>query len=276
MSAATVGGALRHAERRIDRSDARALLRCVVQRDSAYLISHADDSLTTEQQQRYDGLVTRRLAGEPVAYLVGEREFFGRVFKVTPSVLIPRPETELLVELALELIDPAFDAVVADLGTGSGCIAITLALERPRAQVLAVDRVADALAVAAENAKALGATNVKLVESDWFAALENAAFDMVVANPPYVARGDPHLSQGDLRFEPPLALAAGVDGLDSIRAILGRSRAHLRSGGWMLLEHGYDQAEAVRGLLEAGGYTHIFSARDLAGIERVSGGRLHG
>jgi release factor glutamine methyltransferase len=270
----TLGCALRQAERFLDRADARALLRHALRCDSAYLIAHGGDALADEDRRCYEAVVARRAAGEPVAYLNGEREFFGRVFKVSSAVLIPRPETELLVELALERIDAAADARVADLGTGSGCIAITLALERPRASVLAVESARDALAIARRNAAALSVSNVEFLESDWFSAMGDRQFDVIVSNPPYVARSDPHLAEGDLRFEPSHALVSGDDGLDSIRAVVETAPAHLGESAWLLLEHAYDQAAAVRRLLESKGYADVFSARDLAGIERVSGGRV--
>jgi release factor glutamine methyltransferase len=250
------------------------LLGYLLGRDAAYLIAHSDDPLTSEQHASYRKLVARRAAGEPVAYLTGEREFFGHRFRVSPAVLIPRPETEGLVEWALEHVaaDRAVD--VLDLGTGSGCIAISIALARPRARVHGVDRAPQALALARENAATLGASNVRLSSSDWFSALAGETFDTIVANPPYVATGDPHLTEGDLRFEPGCALSAGVDGLDAIRQIVAEAPAHLAADGWMLVEHGFDQADAVRGLMQAAGFTAISSAKDLAGIERVTAGRL--
>lgn len=239
----------------------------------AWLIAHDTDALPTEQAAAFDALLARRLAGEPVAYLTGAREFFGRDFRVTPDVLIPRPDTELLVERALAQIPPGRPTTVLDLGTGSGCVAITLALERPQARVTAVDRSSAALAVAQRNAALLGAP-VEFLTSDWFAALAGRRFDCIVGNPPYVAAGDPHLARGDVRFEPAGALAAGPDGLDDLRHLIGAARDHLTPGGLLLLEHGYDQAPAARALLAAHGYAHPRSWTDLAGIERVSGGEL--
>lgn len=250
------------------------LLSHVLGCDAAHLIAHSDDPLTAEQHAAYCKLVERRAAGEPVAYLTGEREFFGHRFSVSPAVLIPRPETEGLVERALEHVAPDRVVDVLDLGTGSGCIAISIALARPRARVRAVDCSPEALALARKNAARLGASNVRLSSSDWFSALAGETFDTIVANPPYVATGDPHLAEGDLRFEPGCALSAGVHGLDALRHIVAEAPAHLAADGWMLVEHGFDQAVAVRGLMQAAGFTAISSAKDLAGIERVTAGRL--
>ncbi|ODU00461.1 MAG: protein-(glutamine-N5) methyltransferase, release factor-specific [Thiobacillus sp. SCN 63-1177] len=220
-----------------------------------------------------DALLTRRLAGEPIAYLVGAREFYGRPFEVSPAVLIPRPDTELLVELALAHMPPGQAVEVLDLGTGSGCIAITLALERPLAQVTALDRSPAALAVARRNAARLDA-EVEFLSSDWFAALGGRHFDLIVGNPPYIAAGDPHLNRGDIRFEPLTALAAGRDGLDDLRRLTATACAHLKPGGALLLEHGYDQADAVQALLRASGFHSPRSWTDLSGVRRVSGGHL--
>lgn len=236
----------------------------------SWLIAHDTDALSAEQAAAFDALLARRLAGEPVAYLTGSREFFGRPFVVTPDVLIPRPDTELLVEQALARIPSGQAMDVLDLGTGSGCIAITLALERPQARVTAVDRSAAALAIARHNAGNLNA-HVAFMASDWFAALAGRRFGLIVSNPPYVPAADPHLARGDVRFEPMNALAAGDDGLDDLRHLIATARAHLDPGGTLLLEHGHDQVEAVVALLERGGYTCAHSWPDLAGILRVSG-----
>jgi release factor glutamine methyltransferase len=249
--------------------DARVLLRATLGVTDAYLIAHAHDEISAQHAAQFRALAARRAAGEPVAYLVGEREFYGHVFKVTPAVLIPRPETELLVELILER-NPRR---LLDLGTGSGCIAISIALARPTAQVMALDQSAPALVVARENAARLNARNVVFETSDWFNAVQNHRFDVIASNPPYVASGDAHLAQGDLRFEPVSALAAGKDGLDDIRVIVVCASAHLTPGGWLLFEHGYDQASRCRELLLQAGFTEVQSWRDLAGIERASGGR---
>ncbi|WP_305825344.1 peptide chain release factor N(5)-glutamine methyltransferase [Massilia brevitalea] len=234
------------------------------------LITQSERRLTEEEAVRLSALVGRRIGGEPIAYIVGQREFFGLPFRVTPAVLIPRPDTELIVELALERL-PA-QARMLDMGTGSGAIAVAVAHTRPDAQVTALDVSDDALAVARSNAETNGA-RVRFLRSDWFAALEGEAFELVVSNPPYIASGDEHLVQGDLRFEPVDALTDHEDGLSDLRTIVAGAAAHLAPGGWLLLEHGYDQAAAVRALLAEAGYLEAQSWRDLAGIERVSGGR---
>jgi release factor glutamine methyltransferase len=257
----------------IDAIDARVLLRAVLGVDGAHLIAHGSGAISAQHEATFRALAARRMAGEPVAYLVGEREFYGHAFKVTPAVLIPRPETELLVELALQREPQHEIKRVLDLGTGSGCIAISIALARPSAFVMAVDQSQPALAVARENAERLHACNVKFQTSNWFAAVQDQRFDVIVSNPPYVAAGDAYLTQGDLRFEPASALAAGADGLADIRLIVAGARAHLAPGGWLMFEHGYDQAPRCRELLSQAGFGEVQSWRDLATIERVSGGR---
>ncbi len=270
MTPTTVAGILREAS--IDDLDARVLLQAALGVSHAYLVAHPEHIVAGEPLARYLALAVRRAAGEPVAYLTGGREFFSLDFKVTPAVLIPRPETELLVELALERIPRDARCRVLDLGCGSGCIAISIAKHRPQAQVTATDRSRDALDIAAENARALGVSNVGFAQGDWFAAIGSTRFDVIVSNPPYIAAGDPHLTRGDVCFEPVAALSAGGDGLACIRDIVGGAGAHLVSGGWLLFEHGWDQAAACRTLLQATGFAAIRSWQDLAGIERVSGG----
>lgn len=229
--------------------------------------------LTPEQALTFEAMVSRRAAGEPVAYIVGSREFYGHEFRVTPDVLIPRPETELLVERALTYAAGRPGPRVLDLGTGSGCIAVTLALELAGAHVVAVDRSPPALAVAQANAARLGAA-VECRVSDWYGALApDERYDVIVANPPYIAGADRHLDAGDLRFEPRGALTPGGDGLAALRAIIAGAPAHLVADGWLAVEHGYDQAAACRALFAAAGYLDIASWRDLAGIERVTSGR---
>ena len=257
----------------IDIVDARVLLRHACGVDDAYLIAHADDKLSAEHSAAFAALVARRAAGEPVAYIVGTREFFSLEFKVTPAVLIPRPETELLVEFALESIDVERACSVLDLGTGSGCIAISIAKNCPGAKVVAVEQSAAALAIARENAARHSTTNLDLFVSNWFSALGDRRFDVIVTNPPYVAAGDPHLSEGDLPAEPVSALVAGADGLDCIRAIVQAAPRYLNRDGRLAIEHGYDQAERCRELLCAAGFHEVFSREDLAGIERISGGQ---
>jgi release factor glutamine methyltransferase len=236
------------------------------------LITQAERALTDPEAASLNDLVARRLHGEPIAYIVGKREFFGLDFAVDAAVLIPRPDTELIVELALERLQPG--QRLLDMGTGSGAIAVSVAYTRPDADVTALDVSDAALAVARRNAQANGAA-VRFLRSDWFAALDAAErFAIIASNPPYIAAGDAYLSQGDLRFEPAGALTDHADGLSALRAIVAGAPAHLDAGGWLLLEHGYDQAAAVRALLAARGFTDVQSWRDLAGIERVSGGRL--
>ncbi|MBI5937504.1 MAG: peptide chain release factor N(5)-glutamine methyltransferase [Betaproteobacteria bacterium] len=237
----------------------------------AWLIAHDRDELSPERLATLQALIERRRQGEPVAYIVGQREFYGREFKVGPGVLIPRPETEHLVEAALKRAPQ--NARVLDIGTGSGCIAITLKLERPDLAVTAVDLSAPALDIARANAAALDA-EVAFIASNLFAALDDRQFDMIVSNPPYIPAADAHLTQGDLRFEPQNALASGPDGLDAIRLIVAQAKCHLAPGGWLLFEHGYDQGETVQGLLKTAGYAEVFLEQDLAGQPRVSGGRL--
>lgn len=267
----TIAEALRMAG--LDPVDARVLLRTVLRVSDARLVAHPERELTSAQQAEYSAWTARRRAGEPVAYITGEREFYSLPFKVTPAVLIPRPETELLVEAALEVIPADAPCRVLDLATGSGCVAVAIAVHRPRAQVTATDVSPAALAVARDNAARHGA-KIEFVESDWFAALPGRKFDLIVANPPYVAEGDAHLGQGDLRFEPRAALAAGHAGLDGIEAIVEEAVKWLDTGGRLLFEHGHDQGACSRALLGAAGYGDIATRRDLAGIERVSGGRV--
>ena len=269
----TIAQALHQTRLDIAATDARMLLQSVFNVSHAHLIAHPNQALAPEQAQNFYSLVSRRVNGEPVAYLVGEREFYSLNFKVTPAVLIPRPETELLVDLALERISADRPCKVLDLGTGSGAVAITIAKHRPLASITAVDSSADAMVIARMNAKHLGATNVRMVAGEWFNGIAGEGFDLIVSNPPYVADGDPHLDQGDLRFEPRMALTAGGDGLGCIRSIVTSAAVHLVAGGWLLLEHGYDQAEACRRLLREAGFGDVFSRPDLAGVMRVSGGK---
>jgi len=274
----TVAAALAAARAKLPASEARLLLGHVMVRPAVWLIAHDDEVLDEDTLLRFALLVARRKSGEPVAYLIGRREFYGREYYVTSEVLIPRPETEMLVDLALAQEvgaggtgRQALNAL--DLGTGSGCIAITLALEMPLALVSAVDASAAALRLARKNAERLGAS-LRLLQSDWFDGLAGERFDLIVANPPYVAEADPYLAAGDLRHEPRQALASGADGLEAIRHIIAAAPQHLAAGGQLWLEHGYDQAPAVRELLAAAGLCDIQQHRDVAGIVRVSGGRL--
>ena len=253
-------------------SEARLLLSHVLDRSHAWLAAHADEALAAPSAAQFVNLVGRRAEGEPIAYLLGSREFYGRSFSVTHEVLIPRPETELLVDLGIAKIGTRRAATVLDLGVGSGCLAITLALEIPSARVTAAELSPAAVALARRNAEQLEA-GVRVIESDWFSALAEQRFDLIVANPPYIADQDPHLGAGDLRFEPGLALSSGPDGLAAIRTIIREAPGHLSSGGWLFIEHGYDQAAAVAALLQAADFRDIEQHRDLAGTLRVSGGR---
>lgn len=273
-NAITVGEALQNWTQQVDRLEARWMLQSVLAVNSAFLIAHADRELSPTEAARFRQMLKRRAAGEPVAYLTGERGFYDLILKITPDVLIPRPETELLVETALSNIALDRCSRVLDLGTGSGAIALTIAKHRPLAQVTAVDLSSRALAVAHENAQAHAVDNVTFVQGDWYSNLPaGETFDVIVANPPYIAEGDPHLAQGDLRFEPDLALVAKHNGWDCIRQIITHAAGYLHRDGWLLLEHGYDQAGTCRELLEQAGFASIFSRTDLAGIERVSGGQ---
>jgi len=256
------------------RIEAQALLCHAFNRPRSWLLAHDTDELSPEQEQRCRELLGRRLSGEPVAYILGEREFYGLDFRVTPAVLIPRPETELLVELALGNLPENEPCKVLDLGTGSGAVAVTLAKLRPFAQVMGVDASVPALEMAAENGRRHGVANLVLRQGDWFSGLEGRRFHLIVSNPPYIAEEDVHLGQGDLRFEPHSALASGPDGLDDIRRIVAAAPGHLEAGGWLLFEHGWDQAPRCRELLSDSGFVEVGSATDLAGIERVSFGRM--
>lgn len=272
----TLGEALGAARQRIDRLDARLLLQYASGCTHADLLARPETPLAAPAWEQFVEWVGRRAAGEPLAYLVGEAEFRGRVFQVSPAVLIPRPETELLVDLAREKLQGLNAPKVLDLGTGSGIVAISLALECPAAKLTAVDISPAALQVAGNNAGRLGAA-VEFLESDWFARLAGRRFDLIVGNPPYVAEGDPHLELNGLPFEPRQALTDGAadgNGLACIRQIVADATAHLAPGGWLLFEHGYDQGEASRNLLAAAGFKSAFTHPDLAGIDRVSGGYL--
>ncbi len=277
MTADTVRGLLAEAQAALPGDDARSeaelLLAHALGANRAWLIAHRDDALAPALAGQMRCCVARRVSGEPVAYIVGRRGFHAVELALTPDVLIPRPETELLVELALARIPHDRRVEIADLGTGSGAIALAIAQTRPLAQVLATDASTAALDVARGNAQRLGLSNVAFAQGDWCAALNAQRFELIVSNPPYIAEGDDHLLQGDLRFEPRAALASGADGLDAIRAIVRDARNHLNAGGWLLLEHGFDQGAAVRVLLQQSGFADVFTARDLESRERVSGGR---
>ena len=271
--AATPAHLLAAARSRIDPVDAEWLLAHALARPRSWLFAHAQDPVDAEAAARFADLLERRAAGEPVAYLTGTQGFWSLELDVSPATLIPRPETELLVEQALLRILSDAAVRVADLGTGSGAIALALAKERPQAQLVATDASADALAVARGNAQRNGIGNVEFRHGDWLTPLLGERMDVIVSNPPYVADGDPHLAQGDLRFEPPMALSCGVDGLDAIRMIAIAAPAHLRAGGWLLLEHGLNQGPAVRTLLRDAGFYGVKTVRDLESRDRVTLGQ---
>jgi release factor glutamine methyltransferase len=272
----TAGGALASAATMLGtRLDAELLLAHVLDTTRASVIARDERELTPEELGDFERLLARRLGGEPLAYLTGSREFWSLELEVTPDVLVPRPETELLVEWCLSFPRQR-ESRIFDLGTGSGAIALALAKELPEASVVASDASAAALAVARANARRLRLANVEFVHGEYFNALDsgcrgNDAFDVIVSNPPYVAEGDPHLA--DLAFEPPLALTSGPDGLDALRAIVAGAPAHLRPGGWLLVEHGATQGPAVRALFARAGFAGVATRRDLAGLERATGGR---
>ena len=252
--------------------DAEWLLAEALGKSPSYLRTWPEREVPPEVAERFTADLARRRAGEPVAYILGRQGFWSLELEVAPHTLIPRPDTELLVETALQLL-PGAPARVLDLGTGTGAIALALATEHPAWQVTGVDRIAEAVALALRNAQRLRLGNAHFCESHWFSALAGQRFELVVSNPPYIPASDPHLVQGDLRFEPHSALVAGADGLDDLRLIIDQAPLYLEPGGWLLLEHGYDQAEAVRALLAAGGFEEVQSRRDLGGHERISLGR---
>jgi len=279
---ATVGAALAEARARgVDRLDAQLMLAAIVGVGRSALIAHEDRALRSEARERWNRWLDRRADGEPLAYLLGSKEFHGLQLEVNAAVLVPRPDTELLVDWALELIDAASGAgreavgggapSILDLGTGSGAIALALKHSRPPLAVSASDVSVEALAVARGNADRLGLA-IELIASSWWQAFAERRFDLVVANPPYVAGDDPHLAA--LRHEPQAALTPGGDGLGAIRAIAADAHRHLHPGGWLLVEHGFDQARTVRTLLEAAGLADVTTRADLAGHERATGGRL--
>ena len=280
-TAPTLDDLIQHSQ--LPRAEARRLLASLTGQPLTWFMAHGDDPADPDLAARFQALAERRRAGEPLAYLLGQQEFYGRPFAVSPAVLIPRADTETLVETALEQLllqrqqRRAVPLSLLELGTGSGIIAITLALEAPDTEVHTVERSPEALAVARQNAKALGADHIHWHAGSWWQALASPRrFDLIVSNPPYIAANDHHLQQGDLRFEPPQALAAGPDGLDDLRILIGGAPAHLTPGGWLLLEHGYDQEAPVQALLRDAGFADVFTRRDLAGQPRVSGGRWLG
>ena len=271
--ATTPDALLREAGNAIGRAEATLLLAHASGRSATWLLAHGDAALPRTTCEDFAALVRRRIEGVPVAYLVGHKAFWTLHLKVTPDTLVPRPETERLVELALDKLPPERAARVLDLGTGSGAIALAIATERPLARVLATDASAAALAVARDNARTHAIGNVDFVHGNWLAAVTGQRFDLIVSNPPYVAAGDPHLARGDLRFEPLTALASGQDGLRDLAQIIGDAPSQLLPGAWLLLEHGWDQGAAVRALLAQAGFQQTSTATDLEHRDRVSLGR---
>ena len=296
----TIAAALQSARQQIPLNEGRLLLSAVLQKTDVWVLAHDEAVLNHEQRQAFMTCIERRVAGEPIAYLLGQREFYGRQFSVSPAVLIPRPETEMLVDIVkasvgndsqcrLGTADPLHRrkamlsetpasplSSILDLGTGSGCIAISIACECRGARVTAVDASAEALEIAVHNARHLlgdAATSMEFLLSDWFGALTDESFDLIVSNPPYVAEDDPHLAQCDLRFEPIRALAGGPRGLSALRHIVRNAAPRLAPGGRLLLEHGFDQGEACRAMLASAGFANVQTHRDLAGIERVTLGQ---
>lgn len=252
--------------------DAELLLAAVLGKPRSYLRTWPERELNAEQLQQFQTALARRQQGEPVAYILGQQGFWSLELEVAPHTLIPRPDTELLVETALELL-PHAPIQALDLGTGTGAIALALATERPGWTVTGVDRVPEAVSLAERNRQRLKLNNARFSQSHWFSAVAEQRFTLIVSNPPYIRADDKHLGEGDVRFEPASALVAGEDGLDDIRLIIQHAPAHLQTGGWLLLEHGFDQAAAVRELLAAQGFTHTHSRRDLGGHERISLGQ---
>ena len=275
----TVANAIREAAQRLPgeeaRMEAELLLAHALGQPRSWFYAHSGDVMDGEAARAFDALLRRREQGEPVAQITGHRGFWSLDLAVTPDTLIPRPETELLVELALDRLPVAEMGQVLDLGTGSGAIALAIASERPLVDVTAVDASVRALDVAAGNAADAGLP-LRLLQGDWYAPVAGEVFRMIVSNPPYIPEGDPHLGQGDLRFEPRSALASGPDGLDALRVIVSGAPAHLLPGGWLLVEHGFDQGPAVRSLFQAQGFAQVATQRDLERRDRVTLGQWLG
>ncbi len=258
------------------RAEAELLLAHASGCPRVWLYAHADDVMPGGAKATFEALIARRVRGEPIAQLIGRQGFWSMDLRITPDVLIPRTDTELLVECAIAVLPSDAPRRVVDLGTGSGAIALAIASERPLTEVVAVDASNAALDVARGNAELLGlSSRVRCVHGDWFAGLDGERFDAILGNPPYLADDDPHLEQGDLRFEPRAALVSGSDGLDAIRAIVGNAPAYLHPNGWLMLEHGWQQGVAVRGLMETAGFAEVTTHRDIEDRERVTCGRWY-
>lgn len=273
----TVAALLREAGSKLEsetpRLDAELLLGFVLQKNSAWFLAHGDDELPLPAQEKFLELLGRRIAGEPIAYITGSRGFWTLDLSVTADTLIPRPETELLVELAISKCAQDKKLRILDLGTGTGAIALAIASECKNSEVLAVDKSAAALAVARENARRNNRA-IEFIESDWFTALADKRFDLIVSNPPYIPDQDPHLSQGDVRFEPMTALASGADGLDDIRLIIAQAPHYCLPDAWLMIEHGFDQGEAIRALFSNAGFSNVETVQDLEQRDRVTTGQL--
>jgi release factor glutamine methyltransferase len=256
------------------RLDVELLLAAALGKPRSFLHTWPERIVSSEAAHTFEGYLRRRRTGEPVAYILGLQGFWNIDLEVATHTLIPRPETEMLVETALELLPGAIPHRLLDLGTGTGAIALSLAKDRPQWTITAVDRVDEAVELAERNRQRLNLDNAAVMKSHWFSALKRQRFDLIISNPPYIASGDPHLAQGDVRFEPSSALVAGVDGMDDLRIIVSEATAHLEPGGWLLLEHGYDQGAAVRDLLNGHGFEQIQTRRDLGDNERITFGRV--
>ena len=264
---------LRQASERIELTDARLLLAHALGKPASWLFAHGDETIEISALQHFHRLLEARESGRPVAYLTGRRGFWTLDLAVTADTLVPRPETELLVELAIARLPVSSPSRAADLGTGSGAIALAIAKERPACRMVATDASEGTLAIAIANAQGNGIRNIEFRMGSWFAPLTGERFDLIASNPPYIAEGDPHLEQGDLRFEPAAALSSCADGLDAIREIVSEAGAHLVAGGWLLLEHGLEQGAAIRELFEAAGFVDVATERDLESRDRVTLGR---
>jgi len=275
----TIATLLREASSRLatetPRLDAELLLGFLLKKNSAWFLAHGDEDLPLLTEERFTGLLSRRIAGEPIAHLVGSRSFWTLDLAVTADTLIPRPETELLVELAVVKSSKDKKLRILDLGTGTGAIALAIASECRNAEVIAVDKSTAALAVARENA-IRNNLQVEFIESDWFSALGSQKFDLIASNPPYIPEQDPHLLQGDVRFEPMAALASGVDGLDDIHLIISQAPQYCLPEAWLMIEHGFDQGEAIRALFSEAGFTNVETVQDLEQRDRVTLGQLVG
>ncbi|WP_268799592.1 peptide chain release factor N(5)-glutamine methyltransferase [Pseudomonas huanghezhanensis] len=256
------------------RLDVELLLAAALGKPRSFLHTWPERIVSSEAAHTFEGFLKRRRTGEPVAYILGLQGFWNIDLEVATHTLIPRPETEMLVETALELLPGAIPHRLLDLGTGTGAIALSLAKDRPQWTITAVDRVDEAVELAERNRQRLNLDNAAVMKSHWFSSLTRQRFDLIISNPPYIASGDPHLAEGDVRFEPSSALVAGVDGMDDLRVIASEAPAHLEPGGWLLLEHGYDQGAAVRDLLNGNGFEQIQTRRDLGDNERITFGRV--